>query len=62
MKIGLVATLVSLEIGFAPPVFARQINTPDPQLRQQLEALVKKHADAINQNRNIGRCFRIGSK
>jgi len=49
MKMHLVA-LVGLAIGLALPTFAQQTNTPDPQLRQRLIDLIKKHGDAINKN------------
>jgi len=42
--------LVGLAIGLALPTFAQQTNTPDPQLRQRLFDLIKKHGDAINKN------------
>ena len=32
------------------PTFAQQTNTPDPQLRQRLLAVIEKHADAMNKN------------
>jgi uncharacterized protein (TIGR02246 family) len=39
-----------LAISFALPTFAQQTNTPDPQLREQLLALIKKFDDAWNNN------------
>ena len=42
--------LVGLAIDLALPTFAQQTNTPDPQLRQRLFDLIKKHGDAINKN------------
>jgi uncharacterized protein (TIGR02246 family) len=50
MKISSVVTLVGLAIFFALPTFAQQTNTPDPQLRQRLLAVIEKHADAMNKN------------
>ena len=50
MKIRSVVTLVGLAISFAFPTFAQQTNTPDPQLRQRLLAVIEKHADAMNKN------------
>ena len=50
MKIRLLLALVGLAISFALPTFAQQKNTPDPQLRQRLVALVKKYDDAFNKN------------
>jgi hypothetical protein len=41
---------VGLAISFALPAFAQQTNTPDPQLRQQLVALIKVHTDALDKN------------
>ena len=49
MKIRLL-TLVGLAIGFALPTFAQQTNTPDPQLRQQIVALLEKFSEAWNNN------------
>jgi uncharacterized protein (TIGR02246 family) len=49
MKIRLLA-LVGLVISFALPNFAQQTNAPDPQLRQRLVALIKKHTDALDKN------------
>ena len=45
MKMPLVVSLAGLAMGFALPTFAQQTNTPDPELRQQLEAVIEKHAD-----------------
>ena len=50
MKIRSVATVVGLAISFAFPTFAQQTNTPDPQLRQRLLAVIEKHADTMNKN------------
>jgi ketosteroid isomerase-like protein len=50
MKIRLIIALVGLAISFALPTFAQQTNTPDPQLRQQLDALAKSFEDAWNSN------------
>jgi ketosteroid isomerase-like protein len=50
MKIRLLLVLVGLAIIFAVPTFAQQTNTPDPQLRQQLERLAKSFEDAWNSN------------
>ena len=50
MKIQSVVALVGLAISFALPTFAQQTNTPDPQLRQRLEAVIKKHTDALDEN------------
>ena len=50
MKIRLLLTLVGLAINFAVPTFAQQTNTPDPQLREQRDALGKKIDEAWNNN------------
>ena len=50
MKIRAVVTLVALAISFALPTFGQQTNTPDPQLRQRLLAVIEKHANAMNKN------------
>jgi quercetin dioxygenase-like cupin family protein len=42
--------VVGLAISIAVPAFAQQANTPDPQLRQRLEAVIKKHTDALDKN------------
>jgi ketosteroid isomerase-like protein len=42
--------LVGLAICFALPTFAQQTSKPDPELRKQVVALVKKYDDAINAN------------
>ncbi len=49
MNIRLLA-LVGLAISFALPTYAQQTNTPDPQLRQQLDAFVKGEDEAYNKN------------
>jgi hypothetical protein len=42
--------LVGLAMSFALPTFAQQTNRPDPKLRQQYVALVKKYDEAANKN------------
>jgi hypothetical protein len=49
MKMHLVA-LVGLAISFAVPTLAQQTNKPDPQVRQQLDALAKKFDEAYDNN------------
>jgi uncharacterized protein (TIGR02246 family) len=39
-----------LAISFALPTLAQQTNTLDPQLRQRLVEVIKKHGDAMNNN------------
>jgi ketosteroid isomerase-like protein len=48
MKTPLLLVLVGLAISFALPTFAQQTNTPDPQLRQVIDALTKKTDEAYN--------------
>jgi uncharacterized protein (TIGR02246 family) len=50
MKIRLLIALVGLAISFAVPTFAQQTNIPNPQLRQRLVDVIKKHGDAMNNN------------
>jgi uncharacterized protein (TIGR02246 family) len=50
MKMPLVVAFVGLAISFALPAFAQQTNTPDPQLRQRLVALIKKYDEVFNKN------------
>jgi ketosteroid isomerase-like protein len=50
MKIRLLPALAGLAISLAMPTFAQQPNTPDPQLRKQIEAHCKQHDDAFNSN------------
>jgi ketosteroid isomerase-like protein len=46
----LLLAVAGLAICSALPTFAQQTNTPDPQLRQRLIAVIQKHGDAINSN------------
>jgi len=50
MKIRALITLTGLAISFAMPIFAQQTNAPDPQLRQQIVALLEKFNKAWNDN------------
>jgi ketosteroid isomerase-like protein len=50
MKIRLQTALVVLAISLALPTFAQQTNAPDPQLRQMLDASIKKCDEAFNNN------------
>jgi uncharacterized protein (TIGR02246 family) len=50
MKNHCLLALVGLAISFALPALAQQTNKPDPQSRERLIALIKKHEDAIDSN------------
>ena len=50
MKIRLVVALVGLAISFPLPTFAQEQNGVDPELRQQIEAVLTKYEDAFNKN------------
>jgi ketosteroid isomerase-like protein len=50
MKIRFLLALVGLAISFALPTLAQQTNTPDPELRQMIDAFAKKYAEAVNNN------------
>ena len=50
MKIRLLITVAGLAIGFAVPTFTQQTNTPDPQLRERLIALIKNYDEVFNKN------------
>ena len=50
MKTRLLFALVGLAIGFALPVLAQEQNTVDPELRQQIEAVLMKFDDAYNKH------------
>jgi len=50
MKMRLAVTLVGLAIGFALPTFAQEQNTVDPEVRQQIEALLVKADEAYNKH------------
>jgi ketosteroid isomerase-like protein len=50
MKIRFLIALVGLAISFAVPTLAQQKDTPDPQLREKLVAVIKKHTDALDKN------------
>jgi uncharacterized protein (TIGR02246 family) len=49
MKMPFILTLAGLAIGFAVPALAQEQNTLDPEVRQQIEAVVKKHEQAYNE-------------
>ena len=48
MKIRLVVALVGFGIGFASPTFAKEQNTVDPEVRQQVEAVGMQFVEAFN--------------
>jgi uncharacterized protein (TIGR02246 family) len=50
MKTRLLLAVAGLAICSALQTFAQQTNTPDPQLRQRLIAIIQKHDEAINSN------------
>jgi hypothetical protein len=50
MKIALLITLAGLAIGFAVPAFAQEQNTVDPEVRQQIEAVLKKFDEAFSKH------------
>jgi hypothetical protein len=50
MKIRLLLTLAGLAIGLAVPALAQAQNTVDPEVRQQIEAVISKFDDAWNNN------------
>jgi ketosteroid isomerase-like protein len=50
MKNSPLLALAGLAISFAVPAFAQQTNTPDPELRQRLVALIKIHNQALDKN------------
>ena len=48
MKIRLLLILTGLVIGFAVTVHTQEPNTVDGEVRQQIEGLINKHANAVN--------------
>ena len=49
MRIRLILTLVGLAVGIVVPVLAQEKDTVDPQVRQQIEAVLRKHEEAYNE-------------
>ena len=49
MKKHVLLALVGLATGFVVPAFAQEKDTVDPQVRQQIEAVLKKHEEAYNE-------------
>lgn len=50
MKIRLLLTLAALAIWFTVPTFAQQQSAVDPEVRQQIEALLVKGDEAYNKH------------
>jgi ketosteroid isomerase-like protein len=50
MKIRLVVALVGLAIGFAVPTFAQEKDAVDPEVRQQIEAVLVKLGEVYNKH------------
>ena len=50
MRIRSLLTLVGFAVGFAAPAIAQEQNTIDPEVRQQIEAVLAKYEDAYNKN------------
>ena len=50
----LLVTLAGLAIGFAVRVLAQEQDTVDPEVRQQIEALIAKQDEAFNKNDAAG--------
>jgi ketosteroid isomerase-like protein len=50
LKIRLLLILAGLAIGFAVPVHTQEPNMVDAEVPRQIEALINKHADAVNKN------------
>ena len=50
MKLHVLLTLAGLAISFAVPTFAQEQNTVDPEVRQQIEALLMKFGEAFNKH------------
>jgi ketosteroid isomerase-like protein len=50
MRTRLLLVLAGWVIGFTVPALAQQTNTPDPQLRQMIDAFARKYAEAVNNN------------
>jgi hypothetical protein len=50
MKMSLLFALAGLAICFAVPVLAQEKNTVDPEVRQQIEAVMMRFDDAYNKS------------
>ena len=49
MKMLLLLTFTGLAIGFVLPALTQEQNTVDPEVRQQIEAVLRKHEEAYNE-------------
>src|SRR5258708_33758916 len=49
MKMLLLITFTGLAIGFVQPALAQEQNTVDAEVRQQIEAALRKHEEAYNE-------------
>ena len=49
MKMPLLIIIAGLAIGFAVPVLAQEKDTVNPEVRQQIEAVLRKHEEAYNE-------------
>ena len=49
MRIRLILTLAGLAVGIAVPVLAQEKDTVNPEVRQQIEAVLRKHEEAYNE-------------
>jgi hypothetical protein len=54
MKIRFLLILAGLAFPFAAPVLAQEQNTVDPEVRQQIEALLMKYEEAYNKSDAAG--------
>jgi hypothetical protein len=50
MKMRLLLTLAGLVVGFPAPVLAQEKDTVDPEVRQQIEALIVNLDEAYNKS------------
>ena len=49
MKTRLLLAVAGFAIGFVLPVLAQEQNMVDPEVRQQIEAVLRKHEEAYNE-------------
>ena len=49
MKMRLLLAFTALAIRFVLPALAQEQNTVDPEVRQQIEAVLRKHEEAYNE-------------